>query len=141
IGFRVDVLGFRFEMKFPQGSDKDKTSKKLHVKNVAFEATRKELRQLFSPFETTRLGYPKRNNRHAGFAFVEFETKQEALNAKMALSDIHLYGRPLVLEWAKDDNSMKAIRVRYAAKYMDQEYDNPRKLRRSSTVVSKKNEV
>ncbi|KAF2573532.1 hypothetical protein F2Q70_00004222 [Brassica cretica] len=90
---------------------------------------------------TTRLGYPKRNNRHAGFAFVEFETKQEALNAKMALSDIHLYGRPLVLEWAKDDNSMKAIRVRYAAKYMDQEYDNPRKLRRSSTVVSKKNEV
>ena len=46
--------------------------------------------------QTTRLGYPKRNNRHAGFAFVEFETKQEALNAKMALSDIHLYGRPLV---------------------------------------------
>ena len=39
------------KVKFPQGSDKDKTLKKLHVKNVAFEATRKELRQLFSPFE------------------------------------------------------------------------------------------
>lgn len=31
-------------------SDKVKASKKLHVKNVAFEATEKELRQLFSPF-------------------------------------------------------------------------------------------
>lgn len=33
-----------------KGSDKDKTSTKLHVKNVAFEATKKELKQLFSPF-------------------------------------------------------------------------------------------
>ncbi|XP_056849505.1 multiple RNA-binding domain-containing protein 1 [Raphanus sativus] len=125
-----------------KGSDKYKTSKKLLVKNVAFEATSKDLRQLFSQFaQITRLGYPKRNSRHAGFAFIEFETKQEALNARKSLSGIHLHGRPLVLEWAKDDNSMKAIRVRSAAKYIDQEYDNPRKLRRCSTVVSKKNEV
>jgi multiple RNA-binding domain-containing protein 1 len=30
--------------------EKDKSSTKLHVKNVAFEATKKDLRQLFSPF-------------------------------------------------------------------------------------------
>lgn len=33
-----------------KGSDKYKTSKKLLVKNVAFEATSKDLRQLFSQF-------------------------------------------------------------------------------------------
>lgn len=30
--------------------EKDKSSTKLLVKNVAFEATKKDLRQLFSPF-------------------------------------------------------------------------------------------
>lgn len=30
--------------------DKDKSSTKLIVRNVAFEATEKDLRQLFSPF-------------------------------------------------------------------------------------------
>jgi len=33
-----------------EGSDKVTKLAKLHVKNVAFEATKKELRQLFSPF-------------------------------------------------------------------------------------------
>lgn len=32
------------------GKGSEKASTKLHVKNVAFEATEKELRQLFSPF-------------------------------------------------------------------------------------------
>ena len=31
-------------------NDKDKSSTKLLVRNVAFEATEKDLRQLFSPF-------------------------------------------------------------------------------------------
>ncbi|ESQ55405.1 hypothetical protein EUTSA_v10024436mg [Eutrema salsugineum] len=114
-----------------KGSDKDKTSTKLHVKNVAFEATQKELRQLFSPFgQIKSLRLPKRNiGQFAGFAFVEFVTKQEASNAKKALSSTHFYGRHLVLEWANDDNSMKAIRDRSAAKYLDQENDNPKKRR------------
>ena len=30
--------------------EKDKSSSKLLIKNVAFEATEKDLRQLFSPF-------------------------------------------------------------------------------------------
>ncbi|VVB12398.1 unnamed protein product [Arabis nemorensis] len=119
-----------------KSSDKDKTSTKLHVKNVAFEATQKELRQLFSPFgQIKSLRLPKRNiGQSAGFAFVEFVTKQEAANAKNALSSTHFYGRHLVLEWANDENSMEAIRKRSAAKYMDQENDN-RKKRKSSKVV------
>lgn len=40
---------------------------------------------------------PKKNTgRYAGFGFIEFGTKQEALNAKKALSSTHFYGRRLV---------------------------------------------
>lgn len=42
---------------------------------------------------------------HRGFAFVEFSTAQEAQSAKVALSATHLYGRHLVLEWAKEDGT------------------------------------
>eukprot|EP01018_Ginkgo_biloba_P026331 Gb_22091 [translate_table: standard] len=38
-----------YEMK-PQKIDKSKISMKLIVRNIAFEATKKDLRQLFSPF-------------------------------------------------------------------------------------------
>ncbi|KFK24909.1 hypothetical protein AALP_AA8G040800, partial [Arabis alpina] len=121
-----------------KGSDKDKPCTKLHVKNVAFEATKKELRQLFSPFGQVKgLRLPKRNiSQFTGYAFVEFVTMQEATNAKKALSSTHFYGRRLVLEWANDDNSMKAIRARSGAKYMDQENNNLKK-RKSPTVLDK----
>ncbi|KAG7547186.1 RNA recognition motif domain [Arabidopsis suecica] len=123
-------------------SGKDKPSTKLHVKNVAFEATKKELKQLFSPFgQIKSMRLPKRNiEQYAGFAFVEFVTKQEALNAKKALSSTHFYGRHLVLEWANDDNSMEAIRKRSAAK-LDEENDNAKKRKSSKAVDEGKNEV
>lgn len=107
----------------------DKISTKLHVKNVAFETTEKELRQLFSPFGQIKgLRLPKRNiGQYAGYAFVEFMTKQEASNAKKALSSTHFYGRHLVIEWAKDDTSMEEKRRRSAAKY--QENDTPKRRR------------
>ncbi|KAL0727487.1 hypothetical protein Bca4012_023580 [Brassica carinata] len=109
------------------GKGSEKASTKLHVKNVAFEATEKELRQLFSPFGQIKgLRLPKRNiGQYAGFAFVEFMTKQEASNAKKALSSTHFYGRHLVIEWAKDDNSMEEKRRRSVAKY--EENDTPKR--------------
>lgn len=102
------------------------------------------------------LRLPKRNiGQYAGYAFVEFMTKQEASNAKKALSSTHFYGRHLVrlmlhsylslkplrlyafatiyllslqvIEWAKDDNSMEEKRRRSAAKY--QENDTPKRRR------------
>ncbi|KAF8102905.1 hypothetical protein N665_0190s0022 [Sinapis alba] len=111
------------------GRGSEKISTKLHVKNVAFEATEKELRQLFSPFGQIKgLRLPKRNiGQYAGYAFVEFMTKQEASNAKKALSSTHFYGRHLVIEWAKDDNSMEEKRRRSAAKY--QENETPKRRR------------
>ncbi|CAH2074076.1 unnamed protein product, partial [Thlaspi arvense] len=119
-----------------KGSEKDKqTCTKLIVNNVPFETTPKELRGLFSQFGQIKgLRLPRRNTKQIkGFAFVEFVTKQEASNAFKALSNIHFYGRHLVLGWANDDNdSMKALRDRSGAKYMDQENDKPKKRKSSA---------
>ncbi|KAJ0048231.1 hypothetical protein Pint_16350 [Pistacia integerrima] len=55
-----------------------------------------------------------------GFAFVEFVTKQEAQNALQALSSTHLYGRHLVLERAKEGESLEELRARTAAQFTDE---------------------
>lgn len=79
-----------------------KACNKLMVRNIAFEATRKDIRKLFSSFgqlKTVRL--PKKvDGSHRGFAFVEFLSKGEATEAFEALSAAHLYGRHLVIEYA-----------------------------------------
>lgn len=111
--------------------DKDQSSTKLIVRNVAFEATEKELRQLFSPFgQIKSLRLPTRFGKHRGFAFVEFVTKQETKNALQALSNTHLYGRHLVLERAKEGESLEELRARTAAQFVNEStnFQNPTKL-------------
>ena len=87
---------------------------KLIVKNLPFEATEQDLRDLFAAFtEIKAVRVPRklhqfgtaahRTNNHRGFGFVEFLTSQEAANALKALSATHLYGRHLVLQYAKMD--------------------------------------
>ncbi|KAK1422809.1 hypothetical protein QVD17_18098 [Tagetes erecta] len=99
----------------------DQSSTKLIVRNVAFEATEKELRQLFSPFgQVKSLRLPTRFGKHRGFAFVEYVTKQETKNALQALSNTHLYGRHLVLERAKEGESLEELRARTAAQFVDE---------------------
>ncbi|KAK1420340.1 hypothetical protein QVD17_21855 [Tagetes erecta] len=109
----------------------DQSSTKLIVRNVAFEATEKELRQLFSPFgQVKSLRLPTRFGKHRGFAFVEYVTKQETKNALQALSNTHLYGRHLVLERAKEGESLEELRARTAAQFVDERtgFQNPTKL-------------
>ncbi|KAG8385072.1 hypothetical protein BUALT_Bualt03G0003500 [Buddleja alternifolia] len=104
----------------PKKVENDRSSTKLIIRNVAFEATEKDLRQLFSPFgQIKRLRLPMRFGNHRGFAFVEYVTKQEARNALQALSNTHLYGRHLVLERAKEGESLEELRARTAAQFMD----------------------
>jgi multiple RNA-binding domain-containing protein 1 len=81
-------------------------SVKLIVRNVAFQANAQELRSLFSTFgNVKRIRIPKKmGGVHRGFAFVDFSTHQEAVAAMKALTNTHLYGRHLVIEWAKDDD-------------------------------------
>eukprot|EP01105_Mastigella_eilhardi_P019926 TRINITY_DN4713_c0_g1_i1.p1 TRINITY_DN4713_c0_g1~~TRINITY_DN4713_c0_g1_i1.p1 ORF type:complete len:808 (+),score=204.29 TRINITY_DN4713_c0_g1_i1:53-2425(+) len=76
---------------------------KVVIRNLPFEATRKELRDLLNTFAQVKsVRIPKRfNGHHRGFAFAEFLTKQEAANAVEALKNTHFYGRHLVFEFAK----------------------------------------
>ncbi|KAL7089774.1 hypothetical protein ACP275_13G203400 [Erythranthe tilingii] len=104
----------------PKKVGNDKSSTKLIVRNIAFEATEKDLRLLFSPFgQIKRLRLPMRIGKHRGFAFIEYMTKQEARNALEALSNTHLYGRHLVLERAKEGETLEELRARTATQFTD----------------------
>jgi multiple RNA-binding domain-containing protein 1 len=93
-----------------KAAKKEKNPTKLLVKNVPFQATRKELVKLFGSFgqlRTVRL--PKKfDGTHRGFAFVEYLASKDAVESITALSRTHLYGRHLVLDWAsKTDEEEK----------------------------------
>ncbi|KAF5353507.1 hypothetical protein D9756_007972 [Leucocoprinus leucothites] len=114
-GFVLD--GHSLHVKFAgRGAEEDSSSKnkdainsksrttKLIVKNVPFEATRKDIRDLFGAhghLKSVRL--PKKfDSRTRGFAFLEFVSRHEAENAYNTLRHTHLLGRHLVLEWAEE---------------------------------------
>lgn len=90
--------------KRPINSQETEKNTKIIVRNVAFQATITEIKALFSAFGIVKsVRIPKKlGNLHRGFAFVEFSSSQEANLAMNALKNTHLYGRHLVLEWAKE---------------------------------------
>ncbi|XP_018562957.1 probable RNA-binding protein 19 [Anoplophora glabripennis] len=96
------------------------TGTKILVRNVPFQATKKEIQELFSTFgEIKALRLPKKmdasSGSHRGFAFIDFTTGSEAKAAFEALSQsTHLYGRRLVLEWASSEEGVQEIRKRTA---------------------------
>ena len=81
------------------------------VKNVPFEATKKDLRELFGAhgqLKSVRL--PRQvHGRTRGFGFVEFVSRREAETAMAALKHTHLLGRHLVLEWAGAEDHDAAV--------------------------------
>ncbi|KLT45609.1 hypothetical protein CC85DRAFT_306502 [Cutaneotrichosporon oleaginosum] len=130
-GFEVD--GHTLEAKFAQRGvedDKDEKDKKaemggtkstkLLVKNLPFEAGKKDVRALFSAYGTLKsLRVPKKSTLSAtgaassrGFAFLEFTTHAEAQRAMDALKHTHLLGRHLVCEWAKEGDSVDVDALR-----------------------------
>ncbi|KKA28177.1 hypothetical protein TD95_004075 [Thielaviopsis punctulata] len=76
---------------------------KIVIKNLPFEASKKDIRTLFSTYGQLRsVRVPKKfNHTSRGFAFAEFVTAKEAENALNALRDTHLLGRKLVLDFAE----------------------------------------
>ncbi|NWI17835.1 RBM19 protein, partial [Crypturellus soui] len=98
---------------------KKQTTSKILVRNIPFQASVREIRELFSTFgelKTVRL--PKKvagTGKHRGFGFVDFLTKQDAKKAFNALChSTHLYGRRLVLEWADTEETVEALRRKAA---------------------------
>ena len=78
---------------------------KLVIKNLPFEVSKKDVRELFSSYgKLISIRIPKKFNQSSrGFAFAEFSTAKEALNAMTALKDTHLLGRRLVIDFAEAD--------------------------------------
>lgn len=78
---------------------------KIIVKNLPFEATKKDIHTLFGTYGQLRsVRVPKKfDNSARGFAFAEFVTAREAENAIEALKDTHLLGRRLVIEFAAEE--------------------------------------
>ena len=78
---------------------------KIIIKNLPFEASKKDVRSLFGPYGQLRsIRMPKKfDSSTRGFAFADFVTAREAENAVDALRDTHLLGRRLVLEFAGED--------------------------------------
>ena len=89
-----------------------KSSSKLLARNIAFQANQRELRELFGAYgQLKKLRLPRKfDGTHRGFCFVEYLTEQEAKSAKTALENSHFYGRHLVLEWAKADDTLEELR-------------------------------
>ena len=98
---------------------------KLIIKNVPFEATKKDIREIFryikfllssayGQVKSVRLPN-KFGGGHRGFAFVDFFSKNDAKNVIINLSNTHLYGRHLVVSYADtevtDINSVKKIYI------------------------------
>ncbi|KAG8745984.1 Multiple RNA-binding domain-containing protein 1 [Ceratobasidium sp. 414] len=97
---------------------------KVIVKNLPFEATKKDVRELFGyvyryagvddnvkDYSSPTRAYgqlksvrvPRKfNSNTRGFAFLDFISRREAESAFNTLQHTHLLGRHLVLEWAED---------------------------------------
>uniref|UniRef100_A0A5K4EQ51 Putative rna binding motif protein n=1 Tax=Schistosoma mansoni TaxID=6183 RepID=A0A5K4EQ51_SCHMA len=92
------------DIKKPISSKQLKKNKILIVRNIPFQATQKELIELFQPIGgLVNVRLPKKpTSGHRGFAFVEFDTLDKA---KIALETLgvstHLLGRRLLMEYAQ----------------------------------------
>nr|XP_057926453.1 probable RNA-binding protein 19 [Doryrhamphus excisus] len=100
-------------------AEKKQTGSKILVRNIPFQASVREVRELFCTFgelKTVRL--PKKvvgSGKHRGFGFIDFITKQDAKKAFSALChSTHLYGRRLVLEWADAEETVETLRRKTA---------------------------
>lgn len=95
------------------------TTPKLIVRNVPFEASKRDLQQLFRPFgQLKSLRLPKKfDGSHRGFAFVEFLTLNEAKSAVEGIRGTHLYGRRVALEPANEEEGVAELRAKTAAKF------------------------
>ncbi|KAL9116149.1 MAG: hypothetical protein Q9227_000519 [Pyrenula ochraceoflavens] len=114
-GYRLDGhdLVVRFAQRNLEATDAQRNKNqvtspktKIIIKNLPFEATKKDVRALFGPYGQLRsVRVPKKFDRSTrGFAFADFITSKEAENALSALKDTHLLGRRLVLEFAAEES-------------------------------------
>jgi multiple RNA-binding domain-containing protein 1 len=98
---------------------------KIIIKNLPFEASKKDVRALFGSYGQLRsVRVPKKfDNSTRGFAFADFSTAREAENAMDALRNTHLLGRKLVLEFAAEDTIDPEEEIRKMQKKVGRQMD------------------
>ena len=103
----TNALMMKKKSKIPKG----KSATKLVLRNVAFEATKRDVQLLFNPFGVLKsVRVPKKfDGSHRGFAFIEYTTQREATDAMEALGNAHLYGRKCVIERADEDETVNTM--------------------------------
>ena len=103
----TNALMMKKKSKIPKG----KSATKLVLRNVAFEATKRDVQLLFNPFGVLKsVRVPKKfDGSHRGFAFIEYTTQREATDAMDALGNAHLYGRKCVIERADEDETVNTM--------------------------------
>ncbi|KAF9647916.1 hypothetical protein BDM02DRAFT_3097287 [Thelephora ganbajun] len=105
-----------------KGKTGGKSSTKMIVKNVPFEASKKDIKELFGAHGQLRsVRLPKKlDHRSRGFAFLEFASKHEAESAFNSLQYTHLLGRHLVLQWAEEnEQDVDSLRRKAGVGYGD----------------------
>ncbi len=119
-------------------SDKVEDTKIL-VKNIAFEATKEEIRKLFKGYgELKNVRLPtKLDGQHRGFCFIEFVTHDEAKNAFKKLQNTHFYGRKLVFEWAQKEKTIEDLRENTKRKMDVRNIQTNKTLKKSNFEVKK----
>ena len=78
-------------------------AKKLFIGNLSFNLTDDQLTQIFSAYGkvvSANIVFDKVTHRSKGFAFVEFETEEEAKAAMAALDGSEQDGRPMAVKEA-----------------------------------------
>ncbi|CAH1403451.1 unnamed protein product [Nezara viridula] len=116
------------------------TGSKIIVRNIPFQATIKEIGDLFRTYgELKFVRLPKKlvgTGPHRGFGFVEYLSKHDAKRAMKALcQSTHLYGRRLVLEWANEDEGINELRKRTAQHFHSDTTDNNHKKARADIPI------
>ena len=98
---------------------------KVIIKNLPFQATKKDIRSLFGAYGQLRsVRVPQKYDRSTrGFAFADFVSAREAENAIDALRDSHLLGRRLVLEFASADTIDPEEEIQKIEKKVEQQMD------------------
>ncbi|RKO99197.1 hypothetical protein CXG81DRAFT_14842 [Caulochytrium protostelioides] len=114
------LQGHALVLKFNMDDDDASPSARLLIKNLPFQASRNELRRLFAAYGAVKsVRVPQQfDGRARGFAFVEYMTKREAGAARKTLSETHFYGRRMVIEFAKEGESVEAVRERTKRAYV-----------------------
>jgi multiple RNA-binding domain-containing protein 1 len=107
-GYKLDVRPSQKTL--DEGAARRKQDRAMHqtkvvVKNLPFEATKKDVRTVLGAYGQLRsVRVPRKfDNSTRGFAFAEFTTPLEAANAMAALRNTHLLGRRLHIDYATVD--------------------------------------